>query len=156
MNTNNKHIIRYASSKIQVKDLLRIISKKFKKEVVQIFDPNIILSENQLSCAYLNSISVFNRKLNISKSIAMEMLLFVAMTRKIDEAIEVAGIKNNAKFVLFCDTYSTYRRISVLIKSSGPLKVSEKERRRILENIAPLFKNETEVFGRMAVSRLYD
>lgn len=149
-------IIRYATSNVHINSLTMSLSKRAKNGVVQIFNPEIIFSENQLSCAYLNSISTFKRKSNLSKSIAMEMLLFVAMTKKIDEAVKIAGARSNAGFILFCDTNSTYKKVLPILKNISLLKIPDKKRTKILTGLAPLSGEEAEVFERMAVSRLYD
>lgn len=152
----NKPIVKYASSDVHIKILTMSITKRAKQGVVQIFNPEFIFSENQLSCAYINALSTFKRKSNLSRSIAMEMLLFVAMTKKIDEAVKIAGARTNSGFILFCDTNATYKKLLPMLKDVSPLRIPNDKKTKILKCLAPSSGEEAEVFERMALSRLSD
>ncbi|HVC58436.1 MAG TPA: KEOPS complex subunit Cgi121 [Candidatus Acidoferrales bacterium] len=91
--------------------------KEANKEggVLQVFDPAHVQSERQLLAAYLNARARFRSKTNRTRSVANEMLLFVALTNQLGTAIERAGAKSNDSFVVFADTKSSYYKLSKML-----------------------------------------
>ncbi|HUY70087.1 MAG TPA: KEOPS complex subunit Cgi121 [Candidatus Baltobacteraceae bacterium] len=87
--------------------------------VLQIFDPAHVSSEGQMLAAYLNARARFRNKTNRTRSVANEMLLFVALTNQLGTAIAKAGAKGNDSFVVFADTGSSYSKLSKML---GPAK----------------------------------
>jgi tRNA threonylcarbamoyladenosine modification (KEOPS) complex Cgi121 subunit len=60
---------------------------------VQFFDAELIATQEHLYFAVLNALEAFKNKLYISKSLAMETMLFASAQRQIQKAIELCGIK---------------------------------------------------------------
>ena len=60
---------------------------------IQFFDANLIATQEHLYFAALNALQAFKNKTNISKSPAMETMLYASAQRQIQKAIEHCGIK---------------------------------------------------------------
>ncbi len=60
---------------------------------VQFFDAELIASHQHLYFASLNALQTFKNKTNISKSPAMETMLYASSQRQIQRAIQRCGIK---------------------------------------------------------------
>jgi len=60
---------------------------------IQFFDAQLIASPNHLYFATLNALQAFQNKTNISKSIAMETMLYASAEHQIQKAITRLGIK---------------------------------------------------------------
>lgn len=60
---------------------------------VQFFDASLIATQEHLYFATLNAFQAFQNKTNISKSLAMETMLYASAQRQIQKAIERCGIK---------------------------------------------------------------
>lgn len=58
--------------------------------VVQAYDPRYVASPRHVSAAAEKAVRSFTRGKNVSNSLDMELLLYVAGTRQIDEALEIA------------------------------------------------------------------
>jgi tRNA threonylcarbamoyladenosine modification (KEOPS) complex Cgi121 subunit len=60
---------------------------------VQFFDADLIATPQHLYFAALNALQAFRGKTNISKTLAMETILYASARRQIQKAIEQSGIK---------------------------------------------------------------
>ena len=60
---------------------------------LQFFDASLIATQEHLYFAALNAFQAFQNKTNISKSIAMETMLYASAQRQIQKAIERCGVK---------------------------------------------------------------
>jgi len=60
---------------------------------IQFFDAELIATQEHLYFAVLNALQAFKDKTNISKSLAMETILYASAQRQIKKAINRAGIK---------------------------------------------------------------
>jgi tRNA threonylcarbamoyladenosine modification (KEOPS) complex Cgi121 subunit len=110
-------IIERGSSKAKIGEILNIIKRiKSKKVVLQIFDSSSIANKTHLIGAYLNALIAFKNHTNRTRTPAMEMLLFAAMTRQIEDAIRIAGAKEDADFVVFSNNAAAFGKLSRLIK----------------------------------------
>jgi tRNA threonylcarbamoyladenosine modification (KEOPS) complex Cgi121 subunit len=68
-------------------------SEKPRNVEVQLFDANLVATWQHLYFAALNALMVFRNKENISKSLAMETLLYASAQHQIRKATEIIGIK---------------------------------------------------------------
>jgi KEOPS complex subunit Cgi121 len=68
---------------------------------MQAFNPDSILSENHIFFSVNHALNAFSEKRNIAKTIGNEILLRVAATRRIDEAIRKVGVKDPKNVLLF-------------------------------------------------------
>jgi KEOPS complex subunit Cgi121 len=77
-----------------IEDFLEDIQRKKKSTIeVQFFDAKLIATWQHLYFASLNALTAFKNKVNISKSLAMETMLFASAQRQIRKATELIGIK---------------------------------------------------------------
>ena len=64
---------------------------------IQFFDAELIATQEHLYFAVLNTLQAFKNKTNLSKSPAMETILYASAQRQIQKAIERCGIKPKTK-----------------------------------------------------------
>jgi tRNA threonylcarbamoyladenosine modification (KEOPS) complex Cgi121 subunit len=75
-------------------EFLQSIRKTKEAEVeIQFFDAELIATWEHLYFAALNALTAFKNKTGISKSLAMETMLYASAQRQIRKATELAGIK---------------------------------------------------------------
>ncbi len=60
---------------------------------LQFFDAQLIATQQHLYFAALNALQAFRNKTNISKSLAMETMLYASAQRQIQKAVQRCGIK---------------------------------------------------------------
>jgi tRNA threonylcarbamoyladenosine modification (KEOPS) complex Cgi121 subunit len=60
---------------------------------IQFFDADLIATQEHLLFAVINSLEAFKNKTNLSKSPAMETILYASAQRQIQKAIQQCGIK---------------------------------------------------------------
>lgn len=96
----------------QAKEFLDKVSKEKPAGVeVQFFDARRVATWQHLFFAALNALTAFKNKENISKSLAMETLLYAAAERQITRAVELVGIA------------ATSSDVAVLIIGKEPRKI---------------------------------
>jgi len=79
-------------------ELLMIVNgEKSSNEGIQIFDAEGICTWEHLYFAFSNALNAFNDKMNVSRSIAMETMLYAAAKRQISRATEILGVKSGSK-----------------------------------------------------------
>ena len=77
---------------------LKTNRKQTKQNVdIQFFDAELIATQEHLYFASLNTLQAFKNKTNLSKSPAMETLLYASAERQIQKAIKRCGIKPQTK-----------------------------------------------------------
>ena len=82
----------------KVEEFLKAIRKQTLKEVdIQFFEADLVATEQHLYFAVLNALQAFQNKTNISKSLAMETMLYASAQRQIQKSINLIGIKPETK-----------------------------------------------------------
>jgi tRNA threonylcarbamoyladenosine modification (KEOPS) complex Cgi121 subunit len=82
----------------KAEEFLKANRKEIKQTVeMQFFDAELIASQQHLYFAALNALQAFQNKTNISKSPAMETMLYASAQRQIQRAIQQCGIKPETK-----------------------------------------------------------
>jgi|WetSurMetagenome_2_1015567.scaffolds.fasta_scaffold45905_2 tRNA threonylcarbamoyladenosine modification (KEOPS) complex Cgi121 subunit len=77
---------------------LKANRKQTKQKIdIQFFDAELIATQEHLYFAVLNALQAFENKTNLSKSSAMETMLYASAQRQIQKAIERCGIKPKTK-----------------------------------------------------------
>ena len=110
-------VIKRAASGKDIEELVRRIGKiNGKNAVIQIFDSRRVANRVHLAGAYANALIAFNSHINKTRSVAMEMLLFAAMTDQIGEAIEIVGAKSSSDFIIFADKKASFAKIKPILK----------------------------------------
>jgi len=79
-----------------VDEILESIQKETKSQgCVQIFDAKLIAGPEHLYFATLNALNAFKRGFNISRNLAVEVLLFSSAQHQINKAVNMMGIKQD-------------------------------------------------------------
>jgi tRNA threonylcarbamoyladenosine modification (KEOPS) complex Cgi121 subunit len=78
--------------------------KKYRNEPsstvdIQFFNADLIASSQHLKFAALNALEAFKGKMNISKNLAMEIMLYASVQRQIQKAIRNIGLNKNSQNV---------------------------------------------------------
>ncbi len=82
----------------KVEAFLKAHRKQTLKEVeIQFFEANLVATEQHLYFAVLNALQAFQNQTNISKSIAMETMLYASAQGQIQKSIKRIGIKPETK-----------------------------------------------------------
>jgi KEOPS complex subunit Cgi121 len=66
---------------------------------VQFFDAELVATWQHLYFAVLNALLAFKTERNISKSVAMEVMLYASAQRQIRKAIQLVGVKCDSENV---------------------------------------------------------
>jgi len=106
----NRYITVAGFKDVKIKganDLLTLVRKKTGDAEVQFFDAELIAGWEHLYFAVLNALKAFENRLNISNSLAVEILLYASAQRQIKKAVELLGIKPdslNVAVLVLADT----------------------------------------------------
>jgi len=77
------------------------IDKGYNNLEIQFVDPRKILGSNHIYFATLNALKAFKNKKNISKSLSIEILLYISGQKQIEAAIRLFGLqKKNRNLIL--------------------------------------------------------
>jgi len=91
-----KYVLIAGLKNIKIKDTEKFL-KRFSRESlgveIQFFDAHFVAGWQHIYFAVLNALTAFKNKRNISKSLAMETLLYASAQRQIKKALETLGIK---------------------------------------------------------------
>jgi KEOPS complex subunit Cgi121 len=95
---------RVVPARTNFKDVEKLLSRMKevsgrRRAVIQAFDPDMVLSENQLIFSAHHAFKAFAEKRAIAKKIESELLLWAAGTRRIEEAVKKVGVKDAGKVV---------------------------------------------------------
>src|SRR5208337_3029311 len=78
----------------KAEEFLKANRKETQENVdLQFFDAQLIATQEHLYFAALNALQAFRNKTNISKSLAVETMLYASAQRQIQRAIQRCGIK---------------------------------------------------------------
>ena len=86
--------IEFAKAERFLKANRRDVGKDYE---LQFFDAQLVASGDHLYFAVLNALEAFRGKRNISKSLAMETMLYASAQRQIQKALLRCGIKTETK-----------------------------------------------------------
>lgn len=89
---------------VKVKDSEEFI-RKIRKEKpsnveIQFFNAEFVATWEHLYFAVLNALTAFKNKKNISKSVAMETMLYASAQRQIQKAMKLLGIKSDSSEIV--------------------------------------------------------
>ena len=83
-----------------VEGFLKSVRKRLAKNVeAQFFDAGLVATWQHLYFAALNALNAFKNGINISKSLAVETMLYASAQRQIRKAMELMGIKPNSEAI---------------------------------------------------------
>lgn len=86
-------------SNVQIEDaegFLKATRMEHQGTAVQFFNAEFVATWQHLYFAVLNALTAFRNKSNISKNIAMEIMLYASAQRQIRKAIALAGVKRDS------------------------------------------------------------
>jgi KEOPS complex subunit Cgi121 len=95
-----KHAVITGFRNVKIRDVEEFF-KRIRKEKqlnveIQFFDAKFVATWQHLYFAAVNALTAFKNKENISKSLAMESLLYASAQRQIRKAMKLLGIKPNS------------------------------------------------------------
>ena len=99
---NTEQIITVGFRNVQIGDVnafLEDFRKRNKNVPVQFFDAKHVAGPQHLYFAALNALKAFERKINISNNLAVELLLYASAQRQITKAVELLGLKQGSSEV---------------------------------------------------------
>ena len=89
-------ITGFGNVKIEdAEEFLKAIRKK-KHACIQFFNAELVATWQHLYFAVLNALVAFRNKRNISKNVAMEVMLYASAQRQIRKAIALIGVKRDS------------------------------------------------------------
>ena len=96
-----KHVTIAGFRNVKIKDIeefFKVIrkEKKLAHVEIQFFDVKSVATWQHLYFAALNALTAFQNKENISKSLAMETMLYASAQHQIRKAMELLGIKSDS------------------------------------------------------------
>ena len=93
----------------------------------QFFDARLIAGWEHLYFAALNALNAFKNKTNISKSVAVETLLYASAQRQIEKAVELLGIKPGSSRIVVLIVAEAKRRAASALKTVSKLMMGERD-----------------------------
>jgi len=115
---------------VEIRDVnrfLQAVKDKTGGVVVQFFDASLIAGVEHLRFAALNALNAFKSKVNISDSLAMEILLYASSRRQIKEAVMHLGIKPDIRSVVVLILAETGSQVSSAMKVVDGLLVGRRD-----------------------------
>lgn len=100
----SKHLLIAGIKKLGMlnyEEICSKIDKGYNNLEIQFVDPRKILGSNHIYFATLNALKAFKNKKNISKSLSIEILLYISGQKQIEAAIRLFGLqKKNRNLIL--------------------------------------------------------
>lgn len=117
---------------------------------VQFFDADVVATWQHLYFAVLNALTAFKNRENISRSVAMETMLYASARRQIQKATQLLGIKPTSSNIAVLvvggkleAVQSALARISKRIggqPDDSVLELSKKKKKKKMEKIKRVFE----------------
>ncbi len=134
---------------VKIKDInnfFDIVRRKAGDAHVQFFDAKLIAGWEHLYFATLNALNTFKNKTNISKNIAVEMLLYASAQRQIEKAVKLLGIKPESSQVAVLIVAETNQRTASALDVVSKLIMGKRDD-SIIELTNGKVKGIKELFG---------
>jgi tRNA threonylcarbamoyladenosine modification (KEOPS) complex Cgi121 subunit len=130
--------------------ILHEVQEKYPAVSLQFVDLDRVPGSRYLFVAALNALESFRSKQSISKTLSMEILLYVSASRQIAEAIRLVGISSDTKRIAALSVGKTKEELSgtaallnqVLAQTNSDALVDDWSTARI-ENVGSLFRIES-------------
>ena len=130
------HYIEFDKAEI----FLKANRKEKEKNVdIQFFDAELIATQEHLYFAVLNALQAFTNKTNLSKSLAMETMLYASAQRQIQKAINRSGIQPHTQNMALIIIGDDPKQIETTLKAITMSVGSEPD-----ESVLDLTKNKEE------------
>jgi tRNA threonylcarbamoyladenosine modification (KEOPS) complex Cgi121 subunit len=146
----NKHIAIVGFRNVTIRDVdkfFALVKEKVGNACVQFFEAKLIAGWQHLYFAALNAVNAFKSKLNISNSLAMEILLYASAQRQIREAVRLVGIQPNSREIAVVILADTSEEASSLLGTISTLLKGSIRDDRLLELTDDKIKAIRKLFG---------
>jgi len=145
----NRYIAIVGFKDVKIKDansLLNLIREKTANAEVQFFDAELIAGWGHLYFAVLNALKAFEKRLNISNSLAVEILLYASAQRQIKKAVELLGINSGSSNVAAVILAETESKVNEILETVSHLMLGERDD-SVLELTREKFGGIKKLFG---------
>jgi len=115
---------------VKIKDITSffgMVRRKAGDADVQFFDAELVTGWEHLYFAALNALNAFKNKTNISKSVAVETLLYASAQGQIEKAVKLLGIKPESSQVAVLIVAETKQRAASALKAVSNLMIGERD-----------------------------
>jgi KEOPS complex subunit Cgi121 len=126
----NKYVAIAGFRNVKIKDVnyfLECVRREVDEAHVQFFDAKLVASQQHLYFAALNALKAFEKKLNISNSPAIEVLLYASAQRQIRKAVNMLGIKPHSSQVAVLIIAETKRGADIALEAVSKLISGERD-----------------------------
>jgi len=126
----DKYVATVGFRNVKIKDLnnfFDMVRRKVGEAHVQFFDAKLIAGWEHLYFAALNALNTFKNKINISKSVAVETLLYASAQRQIEKAVKLLGIKTDSSQVAVLIMAETKQRVVSTLRAISELMIGERD-----------------------------
>jgi len=126
----DKHLAVAGFRNLGVKDVkgfLEAVQGAGRGVCVQFFDARLIAGWEHLFFAALNALKAFERGMNVSNSLAMEILLFASAQRQIKRAVELLGVKPETSATAVLVMAETPQEVTEILKTVSRLVPGERD-----------------------------
>jgi len=126
----NKYVAIAGFRNVKIRDVnhfLESVRREIDKAHVQFFDAKLIASQQHLYFAALNALKAFEKKLNISNSLAIEVLLYASAQRQIRKAVDMLGIKPDSSQVAVLVIAETKQGADIALEAVSKLISGERD-----------------------------
>jgi KEOPS complex subunit Cgi121 len=121
-------IVGFRNVKIKdVNSFLECVRREVREAHIQFFDAKLIAGQQHLHFAALNALKAFEKKLNISSSLAIEVLLYASAQRQIRKAVNMLGIKPHSSQIAVLVIDETKRGADVALEAVSKLISGERD-----------------------------
>ncbi len=110
-----------------VKGFFEDVQRAGKGVCVQFFDAELIAGREHLFFAALNALKAFESKVNVSNSLALEILLFASAQGQIKKAIELLGVKPETSAAAVLVMAETPQKVTEILKTVSGLVPGERD-----------------------------
>jgi len=126
----DRYIATAGFRNVNIKDInsfFSLVRRKVGNVHIQFFDAKMIAGWEHLYFAALNALNAFENKTNISKSVAVETLLYASAQRQIEKAVELLGIKPESSEVAVLIVAETEQGATSMLKAVSQLMIGERD-----------------------------
>jgi KEOPS complex subunit Cgi121 len=146
----DKYIAIAGFKNVKIKNVDRffvLVREKVGNACVQFFDAKLIAGWQHLYFAALNAVNAFKSELNISNSLAMEILLYASAQRQIREAVKLIGIQPTSREVAVVVLANTRSDVSLLLDAVSTMLKGSQRDDSLLELTDAKVKTIRKLFG---------
>lgn len=126
----DRHVAAAGFRDVVIQDInsfFGIVRRKLGDIHVQFFDAKLIAGWEHLYFAALNALNAFKNKTNISRSVAVETLLYASAQRQIEKAVELLGIKPESSKIVVLIVAETKLRVASALETVSKLMMGERD-----------------------------